>query len=395
MAIVTETFPQGWRFDAGSGMVRDWVPEIAKNDQLQMVTEKAQFYDFDTIFYRVSYCQERGYFYAIGPKLLNFENLVLPMKARYSVDGGVSFTELDCTVRPPWHSLRNVYVQMPVPELTPGMVNLELELANGDLCRFKIEVKPPIRKRICINTQQKNNPVKWIIDWVLYYRSYGVFDFHIYDNNSDNVREVIDALKAEVPHDTAVQITHWPYRYGIVEIYESHWCQFGTINDFLLQSQSTDWVINCDIDEFIILGPEFTSLPDFFESLEDDVAQVAFGCSNAPSFRIKNYPTPITARDLEWRTRRILKKFKNAFRPDKTIVAGIHHLVLEKGYKQAELPLEQRFYLHALPLTTGWDSYRGLKRPIAMPYSRWFIRDTRVIERLESIDAEQARGDDH
>jgi len=385
MASVTESHPQGWSFTPEQGVTRDWVPEIYKNDQLQFAMERSEKYDFTAIFYEVSYSPDHGFFYAIGPLLLNFEALVLPMKARYSCDNKKTFTNLDCKLQPKWLGFGNSNILMDAPDLPTGKITLEIELANGFKKEFEIDNKPKAHNRVVIATMQKDNNIKWIVDWLNYYRSLGVFDFRIYDNGSNNVSDLVDAIRTEVPNDVNVLVTHWPYPFGIHPLVGTLFSQRSIVLDSLYQSSTSDWFIHCDIDEYFMVDEKYSDIADFLDTFDSHFGCIQFSCSNAMLMKDKSYPDEITIRDLVWRMKEIKNKYKNACRPSATITAGVHFVHLDKGFDKISPTEPEALYLHALPLTTGWHSSTR-QRAYASTESGKFVKDRRVSDRMNTID---------
>lgn len=143
-------------------------------------------------------------------------------------------------------------------------------LLDGPLGRFSVAVQPNLSHlfagRRVIHTLSKNNDVRWISDWIRFYRSvHGADGVLLYDNNSTiyGVDELQADLRARFP-DMAVVVVGWPFRYGpqgglagAVDGRETAWdsdyCQTGSLQHarfrFLLSARS---VLNVDIDELVL-----------------------------------------------------------------------------------------------------------------------------------------------
>lgn len=386
MALLTTSIPQGWGFPLGTSPLRDWVHQIDDKEKLAFAESKKHLYDFSSIFYEVSYCAERAFFYTIGPQFINFEDEVLPLSARFSLDNGESFTAVEAKFSHRDACFNNAIITFPTKRIEQTAILFELTLANGDSRVFRLENHKKKSRKIVINTLQKDNEVKWILDWINYYRSMGVLDFCIYDNGSKNIQDVMGAIQTEINDDTSVHIVHWPYVYGIPQFNHSLFSQISTIVDFVFQSQSAKWGINCDIDEYIVLGDGYYSLVDLLEGLEPNVGCLQFGCSDAPLMRGLEYPDKISVRDLTWRTKEIRTKFKNAFRLGATRSASMHYVKLRKGLETVFVSEDIGFYLHARPLNTGWSAPARL-RAMHRLESGDFVEEKRVKQRMLSIDS--------
>jgi len=147
---------------------------------------------------------------------------------------------------------------------------------DGPLGRYEIPLTPVQTERFAgrrvIFTLSKNNELRWIKDWMRFYRDvHGADAVLFYDNGS--TRYTVDELAAaigEVAGFSAGCVVTWPFKYGpqgITEndFWDSDYCQRGVFEHarwmFLTDARS---VLNCDIDELVV-GPPKASL---FETTE-------------------------------------------------------------------------------------------------------------------------------
>jgi len=97
-----------------------------------------------------------------------------------------------------------------------------------------------------------NNERPYLLEWIAFQKHIGFGSVFIYDNVSDDgSSELLAAL------DRCGEITriHWPRRPGVVP-------QTAAYAHFLhTHAQSFDWVLVCDIDEFLMI--EHSNVPDF------------------------------------------------------------------------------------------------------------------------------------
>ena len=385
MAILEITSPQYWILPESSDLARDWVDQVHKKEMLDYAISQKNNYDFKTIFYSVSYCRERGHFYALGPLLLNLGTDLLPMTARFSIDGGKSFTDVDCVP-----IQRSVSIGLNIRLMHVGVLEqenlvLELTLANGLRKTFNFKNTPKSKVNLVINTLQKDNEINWIVDWINYYRSFGVFSFHIYDNNSSNFDDLVGALRDDISDDTSIEITKWPFKYGIPKLGQSMFSQKASILEFALQSQNAKWAINCDIDEYIYTRNGDTTLYEYLSKFDDDIGCVQFSCFDAPLVKGVSYPSNISVRNLVWRMRQHKEKFKNGFRPSTIESASVHFVNLKHGFKAINPDAKDAFYLHALPLNTGWEKKHKGQGHRQLSESQ-IVKDERIARRMNVTD---------
>ena len=387
MAKLTVSYPQNWVFSKDRKVRRDWIAEIDTPEKVEVAEENSDKYDFDSIFYSVGYCRQRNFFYTVGPKLLNLEALVLPIQARYSIDDGKTFTPLEYTVLNNSVSFNNTIINFETMGLPDGLVQLDLRLACGDTKSFYFDNQPKQATAIVLNTHQKDNNVEWIVDWLNYYASMGVFEFHIYDNGSANFDAVCQSLETQVSSKVSITITAWHYRFGISQFSNSEFSQTSSILDCNYQNQSAEWLLNFDIDEYLVFDTKFESVLELLESFGSEKANIRFGCSDAPLLREFDYPENISVRDLEWRSRTIRPKYKNAFRPKMTKSASVHWVKLNEENASVIPDASTCFYLHALPLNTGWRGSNRLTARNSLLSGR-FVEEYRVSDRMKKIDCD-------
>jgi hypothetical protein len=131
-----------------------------------------------------------------------------------------------------------------------------------------------LRRRKCLLTLSKNNPIRWIADWAFYYKTlHDINTLLLYDNNSDiyTATELQNALVKEYP-DLDIYVIKWDFPYGPQGggwaghksiPWDSDYCQYGMFEHskhYLLDQAAL--VINHDIDE-LLLPVEGMPIDDF------------------------------------------------------------------------------------------------------------------------------------
>ena len=217
-------------------------PQKFSADQLKKFDSKTIFYD---VF--LDLCQRK--LRAIGPRLLNLNEEVLPLKV-YVNDQRINF-RLDEVERLVFFESQelltnlneNVFVRFEFKAFVRDIVlNLNESTAwerdSGDT-------------RLTITTLQKGNYIEWIEDWVKWHRRlYGVKRLILYDNGSSNRDELLRRL-SHLEDEVKVIFVDWNYPYGL-EQYEC--AQPGSLNHARLAFPiRNSYCINLDIDEFLVM----------------------------------------------------------------------------------------------------------------------------------------------
>lgn len=142
---------------------------------------------------------------------------------------------------------------------------------DGPLGRFDIAVQPDgaplFAGRRVITTLSKDNDLRWIADWVRFYRRiHGADGVLVYDNGSSayGLAELQATLDEAAEGAMVARAVAWPFRYGpqgglagMVDGVEPDWdsdfCQTGSLQHarfrFLRRAAS---VLNVDIDELVL-----------------------------------------------------------------------------------------------------------------------------------------------
>ncbi len=104
--------------------------------------------------------------------------------------------------------------------------------------------------RLTLTTVQKDNPIEWVHDWLLWHqRAFGVQRLILYDNGSKNLDELIAHLSRK-SLELEIVLVDWPFPHG-VEPYK--YCQLGSLNHCRLKFPVPQgYCINLDVDEYLV-----------------------------------------------------------------------------------------------------------------------------------------------
>ena len=160
---------------------------------------------------------------------------------------------------------RNAIYTCPMP--TKNATAVTIKANNTSVAespnKLKIKVSPEMNRTftMCLTPIHFNRTIAYdIVEWVEYYRLMGVDHFVIYNFTSDpetdrilnhyKNKEILEVVQWKVPKHV-IPAKHY---YRILENKEiTSGGQFAMLNDFLFRVlRSTKFVINVDLDEFII-----------------------------------------------------------------------------------------------------------------------------------------------
>lgn len=212
-------------------------------------------YDWDTLFYDVY--RAGPHVVMQGPPLLN---LLAGLQASTPLRGKFGW---------PWPSARH-FGQKKRGEIW-WRADADRVALDGPLGRFDIAVQPDgaalfAGKRV-IFTLSKDNDLRWIADWVRFYRRiHGADAVLVHDNGSTayTLEELQATLDEAAAGEMVALAISWPFRYGpqgglagmvggIEPDWDSDFCQTGSLQHarfrFLRAARS---VLNVDIDELVL-----------------------------------------------------------------------------------------------------------------------------------------------
>lgn len=176
----------------GSPLKRNIRRELQGNALVEYENGKLGQYDERTIFYDVFIKDDRRTIVAIGPPLLNLAERLLPIDVKAG-DVRIKMRQTEN-----YKKLCVFEAKLPKPQ---GTGDLQVELIFSDAFSQTMELKTGdafYPKGKTLVTLQKNNEIRWIRDWILYYRkAFNVEHVFIYDNNSTYQDQLPSLLSLE------------------------------------------------------------------------------------------------------------------------------------------------------------------------------------------------------
>lgn len=192
---------------------------------------------------------------AIGPPLVNLATAVLPLELTLP---GENDTPLRHRMR---HFDRVTVHRFALPRALRGIDALELRLAFAHGQREELVVRrlPLLPVTLQVTTLQKNNPARWIIDWLDWLALVGVERVLLYDNGSDEADELFDTLSSSCAGPSvrpALVFIDWPYAYGPVRSYYNQFAQATQNNHAHHCFGTATWTGHFDVDEYPLIGSD-------------------------------------------------------------------------------------------------------------------------------------------
>jgi len=214
--------------------------------------------DRTTVFYDVFICPESDRLLCIGPTLYNLKHHLFPLriylnnreiKYKYLQIERLFFLESERLER----ALSN-YATVTF-KFRKFSKQVEVCIGNN---RKQLYTKSD--SEITISTLQKDNPVEWIADWILWHkRLYNVKRVVLYDNGSSNIKQLMGYLPSLEP-EVQIIFVHWVYPHGVSPLKSA---QHGSLNHCRLKFPvQNGFCINLDIDEYLV-KPGSESLSDY------------------------------------------------------------------------------------------------------------------------------------
>ena len=376
------------------GITRELRTHKRHVDSRSMTPEDVAQYDCKTLFYDVFFNPKNTILYAIGPALLNFK-CELPISALKLNDKTLDFT---------------------ITEINPKTTVLKAQLKQTDGLKETNEVKIVFGKRwtwtgiieisqlssssnITLSTIQKDNEIRWIQDWIRYYRNaHDVDRVIIYDNNSSYQSKLEEKLASL---ETDVLVIHWNFPYGPARSHGNQMCQLGALNHCRLKFGDGGYGLNFDIDELLVVRK--SSLKDllkeqdivYFDSyMVPPVSQLSEDYSFS-SFLLRDKLSRL--QEGSYKATKYAYKFSNVYansvhfamsvyqKKGKYLEKVLKKLKLEKHLskwlnKRPIVSLETAYYLHYSAITSGWKAPERLD---VQSETNSLVEDYSVIDALE------------
>ena len=282
--------------------VRKIVPNFSK-----FTLRDQKSIDTSTLFYDIFLDPNSNRLIGLGPNLFNLKEDLFPMTISYSG-------------RPLNHEIDQI----------KGIVFLRSELLDErPLSSFEIKlsfrafeqtivIDPSICKeipsksanaRLTLTTLQKNNPLPWISDWLLWHhRKFGIQRLVLYDNGSGNREELIDRLSSIAP-ELEIIFVDWKFPFGLIPY---KYCQLGSLNHCRLKFPIPQgYGINLDIDEYLMYAGD--SLLDYLDVRLRYPAPGAIMLKQCPIPHIGSGEKHGLVRCFDFKYRKIVPGFANDY----------------------------------------------------------------------------------
>lgn len=222
-----------------SRVLRDFRKPLSSAQQKLYLEGKLGSYDTHTLFYDIFFSVDGKEIIGLAPPALNLNNLFKDMKVF------VSDKQIDMSL---YFSHKKVDIYKAVlkhPEIHQE-VDIKILLNDGSAYEFVLKKSTPLAGKSLV-TIQKNNQIRWIRDWIKYYKySIGIENIFIYDNNSDYQ----DSLQHELGEDATV--IPWNFPFGVNSRSGNKFCQVGALNHFKYKyGWDCKTILNFDIDELL------------------------------------------------------------------------------------------------------------------------------------------------
>lgn len=319
---------------------RDFLSRRSTDDNTHVTETDYHEYDSRTIFYDVFRCDDDRKVVAIGPPPVNLRNELEKVK-------------ITCGGRLIHHRKREylkLYVlELPCDQTAKTGTNLPLRFSFPSF-DVEIEVPPALSSpaetyRLGLMTQQRNNPLLWILDWGRWHhRLHGMSRLVLYDNASDNRHDLAAAL-ARMDEAVDVVLVDWPFPYGPRRRPKDRFGQTGAQNHYLLRFGAADaWCMMLDIDECLVVSGERTFKQYLQDCEGNGVVEVVFDSFIVPSHQ--EQPAMATRRISSYWFRNRKRRgymLKYAFQPRHIEYVG-PHMAYPKNWVFAKLAGLPRLY---------------------------------------------------
>ncbi len=222
-----------------AGIVR----EMKRDAQLPGGHIAAEEYDVDTILYDVFLGPGNASLFAVGPPLLNLANPLSPIV--------MSLNGRDLQ----WRQDKSTsdYLTVLAADVASEILKDQntVRMRFGDVISFSCEIDCGDAvgfAGLVLATVQKNNRLRWISDWIRYYREVLKVDrVVIYDNASEYQDRLVDFLPPDVI------VVPWNFRYGPARSSANKYLQAGAFNHCRLRFGGQGYGMNLDIDELLVV----------------------------------------------------------------------------------------------------------------------------------------------
>lgn len=244
------------------------------------------------------------------------------------------------------------------------------------------------KRGLLLTTLQKDNPINWIVDWIRYYNHLGVDHFRIYDNNSVYQEDLVRHLHECLPPEIDVEVFAWNFPYGPINYPLLKFCQIAQLNHSMFDHPEVEWIINLDVDEYLVLPSEFSSFKPWLSSFAGNVGLISIPGRISDKIGVGLVDERVTVRDFRYvRIEPQIGGNKYVARRSAIRNLLIHGAAIDKVHKQVSVPFEEAHFIHYKSLTNGWKNVQQPLRAQTIRFNptRHTTCDT-VIKTFEVID---------
>jgi len=285
-------------------------------------------YDNDTVFYDVFFDVGNRFLYTVGPPFLNLQNKFLPITCRINNERERFNLQIE-----EYFASKIAIGRISLKGLVLHNENtVEIDFNGCFQWKGVVELNSHETAPLMLTTIQKDNRVRWITEWIEFYRrNYGVGQTIIYDNGSGN----IDELKTL--SGCGLEIVSWPYKYGPIRSHDNQFCQLGSLNHCRLKFGSNNIIMNFDIDELLhIDGAVIRKYIKKYNLILFNGHRVPF---------IKPASEDYSYADFSFRDRETQEGGrKYLYRPDRIIANNVHSALVKRHAANLYRRLELKYY---------------------------------------------------
>ena len=346
-------------------------------------------YETHGIFHDVFVAADGASLRAIGPPLVNLEALLLPLHLTVVGPDGRE------TALRHRHRRRGqaAFHEFRLPEALRGgrSLRVRLRFANGltaELEARRTELRPVFLQLTCLS---KDNPPAWLVDWMTHAARTGVERVILYDNGSDDLDGVREAI-ARAPGLPQVVLVHWGFPFGPLRSYYNRFSHASQNNHVYQCFGATAWQAHFDVDEYLVgRGPDaiaerLARQPPWVGRLRYDSFWVPRTRGDATGDGVDGGAAPPEARSARgYRFRERAPRGearKYIARPGAVRLATTHNARLRPFRIGRDVAPDEAAFLHYKGLTTGWKTYDDRLAPEPVDPER-HVEDLRVVDSLD------------
>lgn len=316
------------------------------NPKDKLSSEDLEKFDAKTIFYDVFIDQTGSKLVAIGPAAINLSDYIKSVTL-YVNEKRTAFSYRD------------------LPEYKISILEAKVKPEDRHSVSFsfpdfkhEIEIKDNTadREKSILVAISKNNKPEWVATWAEFHKhNYDIDEVIVYDNGSDNVKELRTTLGDKA------HIINWNFPYGPPQKRFNKFAQPGALNHCLHKFGKGGTIYNFDIDELLIADNK---------KLEKELSTngtVYIDSYNVP--RTSMTAAQYTHYDFTLRYKEKREKARKfVCRSDSVAVISQHstwnhsRLLLSKRLRRTKPKKKESrhaYFLHFLAITTNWQPDLG------------------------------------